>query len=212
MYNLAKLFNQFQMETNTAIVILAAGKSARLGQPKQLLPFKGKSLISHCVEIAGKVAENVIVVTGAERKRIESELKKSNVEIVFNSEWEEGMASSIRSGLTYITEKNPDIKEVIFMVCDQPFVTTDLLLKLISEKQLSSKSIVASCYSEIAGTPVIFDKSIFPELMELTGDVGARKIIIKNKDRMSTVDFPLGNVDMDTADDYKKLLMQKDLL
>lgn len=200
------------METTTAIVILAAGKSARLGQPKQLLPFKGKSLISHCVEIAGKVVEHVIVVTGAERKRIESELKSSAVEIIYNEEWEEGMASSIRSGLAYVTDRNPDINEIIFMVCDQPFVTEDLLHKLISEKRLSSKSIVASCYSEIAGTPVIFDKSIFPELAQLSGDVGARKIIIKNKDRISTVDFPLGNVDMDTADDYKKLLMQKDLL
>ncbi|WP_159473130.1 NTP transferase domain-containing protein [Dyadobacter sp. 3J3] len=200
------------METNIAIVILAAGKSARLGQPKQLLPFKGKSLISHCVEIAREVVENVIVVTGAERKRIESELKNSSVEIAHNSEWEEGMASSIRTGLTYVTVKNPGINEVIFMVCDQPFVTSDLLRKLIREKEISTRSIVASYYSEIAGTPVIFDKSIFPELMELTGDVGARKIIIKSKDRMSTVDFPLGNVDMDTADDYKKLLMQKDLL
>ncbi|GLU53807.1 nucleotidyltransferase family protein [Dyadobacter frigoris] len=200
------------MKTTIAIVILAAGKSARLGQPKQLLPFKGKSLICHCVEIARKVVENVVVVTGAERKRIESEIKNSAVEIVYNPEWEEGIASSIRSGLAYVTEKNPDINEVIFMVCDQPFVTADLLHKLIKEKELSTKSIVASCYSEIAGTPVIFDKSIFPELMELTGDMGARKIIIKSKDRMSTVDFPLGNVDMDTADDYKKLLMQKDLL
>lgn len=200
------------METTIAIVILAAGKSARLGQPKQLLPFKGKSLISHCVEIARKVVEDVVVVTGAERKRIESELKNSAVEIFYNPEWEEGMASSIRSGLNYVTKKNPDICDVIFMVCDQPFVTADLLYKLIKEKEFSTKSIIASCYSEVAGTPVLFDKSIFPELLELKGDIGARKIIIKNKDRMSTVDFPLGNVDMDTADDYKKLLMQKDLL
>lgn len=200
------------MNTSIAIVILAAGKSSRLGQPKQLLPFKGKTLLSHCVETASKVVENVIVVTGAERKRIESEIKDSGVEIVYNQEWEEGMASSIRSGLVYLNAKNPDIHGIIFMVCDQPFVTAELLQKLITEKELSTKAIVASAYSEVAGTPVIFDKSIFPELMELTGDVGARKIIIKNKERMSTVDFPLGNVDMDTADDYKKLLMQKDLL
>ena len=200
------------METDIAIVILAAGKSARLGQPKQLLPFKGKSLISHCVDIARKVVGDVVVVTGAERKRVESEIKNSGVEIVYNPEWEEGMASSIRSGLTYVTEKNPDISGVLFMVCDQPFVTVDLLHKLINEKVLSANDIIACCYSEVAGTPVLFDKSIFSELMGLTGDVGARKIIIKNKGRMSTVDFPLGNVDMDTADDYKKLLMQKDLL
>ena len=200
------------MKTTIAIVILAAGKSARLGQPKQLLPFKGKSLLGYSIETAKKVVENVVVVTGAERKRVESEIRDNVAAIVYNPEWEEGMASSIRHGLAYVTEQMPDVNEVIFMVCDQPFVTNDLLLKLIKEKELSTKSIVASCYSEVAGTPVLFDKSIFPELMELTGDVGARKIIIKNKDRMSTVDFPLGNVDMDTADDYKKLLMQKDLL
>jgi molybdenum cofactor cytidylyltransferase len=200
------------MEITPTIVILAAGKSSRLGQPKQLLPFKGKSLIHHCVEIAGKVVEKVIVVVGAERQRIESELKDSAVQIVYNPEWEEGMASSIRAGLTFATEKDPFVNDIIFMVCDQPYVTVDLIKKLIKEKEISSKSIVASHYSEIAGTPVIFDKTIFPELLALTGDVGARKIILRNSDKTSTIDFPLGNIDMDTPDDYKKLLMQRDLI
>lgn len=200
------------METTTAIVILAAGKSSRLGQPKQLLPFKGKSLINHCIEIAKKVAIDVIVVTGAEQKRIENEIKNRGARILFNKDWEEGMASSIRLGLSYLIEQKPDVENVIFMVCDQPYVTPDLLQNLIKVKISSTKNIVASRYAEIAGTPVLFDTSIFPELLELKGDIGARKIIIKNPDRVTTVDFPLGSVDMDTADDYKKLLAQKDLL
>jgi molybdenum cofactor cytidylyltransferase len=200
------------MQTNTAIIILAAGKSSRLGQPKQLLPFKGKSLLSHCIETAKKVSEHVLVITGAEKIRIESEIKNSAVTVVHNPEWEEGMASSIRKGLSYTMENLKHVTSLIFMVCDQPFVTTGLLQNLIKENQETSKSIVASYYSEIAGTPVLFNQSIFPELLELTGDIGARKIIAKHKDRLATVPFPLGNVDMDTADDYRKLLMQKDLL
>lgn len=200
------------MQTTTAIIILAAGKSSRLGHPKQLLPFKGKSLLNYCIETAKNVAENVIVITGAEKTRIESEIKSSTVTIVHNPEWEEGMASSIRHGLSYLTDNLQNITSVILMVCDQPFVSVELLHNLIIEQEKTSKSIVASYYSEIAGTPVLFDKSIFPELMELTGDIGARKIITRHKDNLATVAFPLGNVDMDTAEDYRKLMMQKDLL
>jgi molybdenum cofactor cytidylyltransferase len=203
---------QNHMQTATAIIILAAGKSSRLGHPKQLLPFKGKSLINHCIETAKKVSAHVLVITGADKMRIESEIKNSAVTISHNPEWEEGMASSIRHGLSYLNENLQNITSVIFMVCDQPFVSVELLQNLIIEQEKTHKSIVASYYSKVAGTPVLFDKSIFPELMELTGDTGARKIITRHKDKLTTVAFPLGNIDMDTADDYKKLMMQKDLL
>lgn len=200
------------MNTTIAIVILAAGKSSRLGQPKQLLPFKGKSLLKHVVQVARQISEKVFVVIGSDKKRMEAEIKNEAVDIVFNEAWEEGMASSIRCGLAAVTEKIQDLNSVIFMVCDQPFVTTGLLQNLIREKEKSGKNIVASAYAEIAGTPVLFDKSVLPELMELQGDIGARKIIVKNKDRVATIDFPLGKVDMDTAEDYRKLLLQKDLI
>jgi molybdenum cofactor cytidylyltransferase len=195
-----------------AIVILAAGRSSRLGQPKQLLPFKGTTLIGHCITTARNVAENVIVVTGAGKMQVDAEVGKTGVVLIHNEAWEEGMASSIRCGLSYLTEHFTETNSVIFMVCDQPFVTAELLQDMIREKERSGKAIVASFYSDITGTPVLFDKTIFPELMALKGDIGARKIILKDKERTATVAFPLGNVDMDTADDYKKLLMQKDLI
>ncbi|MDQ6479177.1 nucleotidyltransferase family protein [Dyadobacter sp. LHD-138] len=200
------------MNPTIAIVILAAGKSSRLGQPKQLLPFKGKSLLIHVVQIAKQVSENVFVIIGSDKKKMEAEIKNEAVDTVFNEAWEEGMASSIRCGLLRATEKIQDLGSVIFMVCDQPFVTTGLLQNLVQEKERSGKAIVASAYAEIAGTPVLFDKSVWPELMELQGDIGARKIIVKNKERVATIDFPLGKVDMDTAEDYRKLLLQKDLI
>lgn len=200
------------MHTETAIVILAAGRSSRLGQPKQLLPFKGKSLLLHIIQTAKKVSDKIYVILGADSTRIQTDIKSCGAKIVFNEEWEEGMASSIRCGLAVLMSDLPDLESAIFMVCDQPFVTSDLLESLIKEKDLSGKSIIASAYSEIAGTPVLFDGSIFSELMELKGDIGARKIIQKSTYRLATVDFPLGKVDMDTAEDYKKLLAQKDLM
>lgn len=199
------------MHPQTAVVILAAGSSSRLGQPKQLLPFKGKSLLAHSILTAKKVTHAVVVITGADHTRIEADIRDCNVKSVFNEAWEEGMASSIRCGLSVLKNDFPGLKSAIVMVCDQPFVTSGLLENLIKEQELSGKSMVASAYSDIAGTPVLFEESIFPELLELKGDTGARKIIAKNKDRLATVDFPLGNVDMDTADDYKKLLARKDL-
>ena len=200
------------MHTDTAIVILAAGKSSRLGQPKQLLPFKGKSLLQHMIHTAGAVSKDVIVITGANAFSIESDIKKSGARTVFNKDWEEGMASSIRCGVMEIRTHLPELQAAIFMVCDQPFVTQQLLEDLIREQELSGKSIVASAYSDIAGTPVLFTENIFPELLELEGDTGARRIIAKIKERIATVSFPLGNVDMDTPEDYKKLLLQKDLI
>lgn len=200
------------MKSNIPIVILAAGKSSRLGQPKQLLPFKGKYLINHCIKVAQKVSDTVIVVTGAEHERIDPVIQETGVLSTFNEQWEEGMASSIRHGLsTAITQsENPD--QVIFMVCDQPFVTEVLLESLLTKHASSGKDIVGSSYAGITGTPVLFDKTVFPELMELRGDVGARKIIIRDQERVCSVEFALGNVDMDTADDYKKLMMQKNLM
>jgi molybdenum cofactor cytidylyltransferase len=200
------------MNTTIPIVILAAGKSSRLGQPKQLLPFKGKSLLNHTIQTAQQVTDHVIVVIGSDRKRIEAEIRNQTVDIVFNEAWEEGMASSIRCGVSRVNEKIQDLRSVIFMVCDQPYVTSHLLQNLIREKENSDKHIIASAYADIAGTPVLFDKSILNELMDLQGDIGARKIIAKNKERVATVNFPLGKVDMDTAEDYKKLLLQKDLI
>jgi len=200
------------METNAAIIILAAGKSSRLGQPKQLLPFKGNSLLGHVIHTAKHLSDEVIVVTGANQFSVESEIKNSGVSVVFNHEWEEGMASSIRCGLAFAQNKTPDLQSALFMVCDQPFVSKELLQNLFDKRKSSGKSIIASTYADIAGTPVLFDARIFPELMKLQGDIGARKIIVKYSDQVETVDFPLGKVDMDTAEDYKKLLLQKDLI
>ena len=188
--------------------MLAAGKSSRLGKPKQLVLFNGKSLLKHGVEVAIDVTtEPVIVVLGANPELLEKELVDKPVTMVINKEWEEGMASSIRCGLKKLLEITPNADAAVIMVCDQPFVTAELLTGLIEKYRETQKPIVASSYENSRGTPALFDKSIFALLIELKGDSGAKKIMKEHPDWVSEVEFPLGKIDIDTKED--EALLQK---
>ncbi|WP_276502344.1 nucleotidyltransferase family protein [Terrimonas pollutisoli] len=192
---------------NCAIIILAAGASTRLGRPKQLLPFNGKSLLENAVDTANEAEANpVIVVLGANAALSEKEIDEKKVHIVENKEWKEGMATSIRCGLGTLQHIAPSADGVILMVCDQPHVSSALLNELITLQKKTASPIVTSQYKDVAGPPALFHKSVFPELQALKGDAGARKIVEKYQDNLATVSFEKGNVDIDTEDDYKALI------
>ena len=194
-----------------AIVILAAGVSKRLGSPKQLLAYKGQNLLRHAVDTALETqCQSVFVVLGANIDLLKKELKDKPVIIIENKSWEEGMASSIRAALQNITATILRTESVIFMVCDQPFVNSSLLLNLLATKQQSGLPIVASKYAGKMGTPALFHKSFFSALMELKGDKGAGKLISDNADKVAAVDFPEGITDIDTAADYELLKKEND--
>ena len=188
------------------IVILAAGTSARLGTPKQLLSYKGKNLLRHSVDAALETGcQSVFVVLGANIELLRKELKDKPVIIIENTSWEEGMASSIRCALENITRTILRPDSIIFMVCDQPFITTSLLLSLLEKRNETGRPIVASSYGDKSGTPALFHKSFFPALMQLKGDAGARKIIQHYSNEVATVLFPEGAIDIDTLADYEAL-------
>jgi molybdenum cofactor cytidylyltransferase len=190
-----------------AIIILAAGKSNRLGSPKQLLQYKGKGLLQNAVEAALKTDNHaVIVITGANASLIEKELIDYPVKKVFNENWQDGMASSILCGLTYAESILPDLEAVLFMACDQPFVDGDLLNNLIEKQKATGTPITACVYEEVTGIPAIFHKSIFPGLKTLEGDSGAKKIIMHHADKTVTLLFQQGKIDIDTKIDYENLL------
>ena len=92
------------------------------------------------------------------------------------------------------------------MVCDQPFVDEQLLNNIAQTKSESGKGIVASSYKDTLGTPVLFNKTYFPELLALQGQEGAKKLIFKHKEDVAAVPFPLGYFDIDTAEDYNSLI------
>ena len=195
----------FYIMKNAAIILLAAGSSSRFGEPKQLAKFNGRSLINHALAEAENVIKDIIIVVGANASLIKKEIENNNVHVVYNKDWEEGMSSSIRCGLSFLLIEKPFINAVIFMVCDQPFVTSSLLKKLITSYEENNKSIIASGYNNTIGTPVLFDKLFFPELIALKGKFGAKKIIEQNIESTITIPFPSGNIDIDTKEDYENL-------
>lgn len=188
------------------IVILAAGSSSRLGQPKQLLEFQGITLIQHIAQIAVKAVEKpVVVILGANFSLIHAQLTHLPVHIVNNPDWSQGMTSSIRKGLIAMQYFSPETEGVIFAVCDQPYITSDLFLEMISVGNQSQKPIVASIYNNIPGTPVLFKKEYFEVLLALKDNEGARKVLQRHPESVETVPFPLGIFDVDTMQDYVAL-------
>lgn len=188
-----------------AIVILAAGSSSRFGYAKQLAKYNTESFIKHALSEAIRTEKNIIVVLGANAEIIKKEIQDTPARLVFNKDWEEGMSSSIRCGLSDLLREDAAIDAAIFMVCDQPFVSSSLLNELITKYEETKKPIVASAYKDTIGTPVLFDKTFFPVLLELKGQAGAKKIISQNPDSTITISFPLGYIDIDTEDDYNAL-------
>ena len=190
-----------------AIIILAAGNSSRLGEPKQMLKYQGKTLIRHVTEeaLAAKSAA-VIVVTGFNAALIEEELSTLSYHTIYNQIWESGMASSLVAGINELVTLHPNIAGAIFAVSDQPFVNAKLFNELIAEATKTNFGIVASSYGNTSGTPVLFSRKYFPELLNLYGADGAKKLVARFADDVTSISFPLGDIDIDTQEDYQKLL------
>lgn len=186
------------------IVILAAGTSRRLGIPKQLLQFRGDSLLNNAIKTASQVKANaVVVVLGAEAEILQRGIKAATIH---NPQFQEGMASSIRCGVQYMMDFEVPIDHIILMVCDQPHVDAAHILALIAKHQATGAKIVASFYEDRKGVPALFDQTLFPELLSLTGDMGARRIIEKYDADTAVVPFPLGAIDIDTDEAYQALI------
>ena len=191
---------------NIGIVILAAGSSSRLGEPKQLLDYDDKNLLQHTIDTAYySESETVIVVLGANANLIENKIDKKEAHIIENKEWKEGMASSVRTGLNELLKISPETDAVIFMVCDQPHISGIIIDGLIRIQRNSGKSMVTCDYGEAIGPPALFHRSLFNELMQLKGDVGARKIIQQHQDEVAKLLFTEGKIDIDTKEDYDTL-------
>ena len=184
-----------------AIIILAAGSSSRLGRPKQLLEINGKTLLQKAIETALKISKNVIVVLGGNEKLIRPTISDFPIQIVLNENWEEGMSSSIRSGMESFTWKN--INGTLIMLSDQPFVNVLLLEKLITVFEEKKSLIVSSEYEGKLGVPAIFDSSLFEKLKKLKGQKGAKALIMNYANQVARVAFEKGKIDIDTEEDWE---------
>lgn len=189
-----------------SIILLAAGSSSRFGSPKQLAKIGLESFIQHAISESIKITGNAIVVLGANYDAIKKDIQNFPVELEYNKDWEEGMSSSIRCGLSASLNRDPLTEAVIFVVCDQPFLSSEIIEELIEKYESTKKPIIACSYNKTAGTPVLFDKKYFDALLNLKGPSGAKEIILQNEEETARISFPLGSVDIDTKDDYNKLL------
>jgi molybdenum cofactor cytidylyltransferase len=188
-----------------AIVILAAGSSTRMGSPKQNLNYNGQTLLQSAVQSALAAAETVLIILGANRENIEYSIKDQAVNILPNPNWAEGMASSISLAITELQTNYPQVTSAILMLCDQPHVNEELLRKLIDTANQTDKSIIASAYKDTLGVPVLFKAKYFPYLLALQGEEGAKNLLIMHADDVQSIPFPLGAVDIDTAEDFERL-------
>lgn len=193
-------------ETPIAAVLLAAGGSARFGQPKQLLEWEGRPLIAHLADTAWAAGLSpVVVILGAEAERIAPALAGRPVRILHNYRWAAGLGSSVSLGVAAL----PESPAAIFLQVDQPFVSPRLLRALAERWRTASPrpGIVVPTWEDRPGSPVLFDRTLFPELAQLPADVGGRALFKTHAERLLAypVDDPLLLADADTPADYARL-------
>ena len=184
-------------------VILAAGASTRMGTPKQLLPLGGKPLIVRAVEVAlASPAWPVVVVLGAHAEKIRPALARLPVLIAENPAWAEGMAASIRAGLTTLRQFSSKLDAALFALCDQPAFSADVIAQLVAAQRTTGRSIVAAHYGNRHAAPALFLREHFETLIHLTGEEGARALLNDDPNRIATVDLPALALDLDTPEDF----------
>ena len=192
-----------------SVIILAAGAARRMKQAKMLLTFEHSTILQTILARAKDIEPDTIcVVTGFYHKEILQIIHDEQVHFIFNEQWEEGMSGSIKKGLSYLVQQNPELQSVLIMVADQPYITSALLKEMITLQEQGQKGIIAASYAGIHGTPVLFRKNYFSSLENLVGDKGARSILQHYPDDLVTVGFPLGEIDIDTEEDYKKIVLK----
>lgn len=193
--------------SSLGVVILAAGASKRLGRPKQLLTYHNTTLLQHTIDSANSLeALAKLIILGAQAEKIAIQIDTKSFEVVINEHWANGLSSSIEAGLTILRKNHPTIKNVLFVLSDQPYLTHDHLKKLLSKHQDDEPCITGSFYANQVGVPIVFSYHYFDELLTLDGDQGARKIVAKYPYSIQSVPFEKGEIDVDTEEDYQNLI------
>ena len=188
-----------------ACILLAAGASRRLGTPKQLLRLRGETLLRRTVRLAHESGFGpVCVVLGSGAETLRLELGDSRCEWIENQSWQQGMSSSLRTGLQHLLTTTPALRHLLVLVCDQPELSSEILRELRTASVERPDSIIASAYAGRLGVPAIFPSAFFAMLTRIEGDSGARSVIEHACEQTISIDFPKGAVDVDTMDDAQR--------
>ncbi|MBM7622515.1 molybdenum cofactor cytidylyltransferase [Sporohalobacter salinus] len=187
-------------------IVLAAGMSTRLGEPKQLLSIGKRTIIEEVINnLLATEVEEVIVVLGYQASQVKKLIAGQEVEICYNKDYKLGQSTSLKEGLSSI---NDDCRAILCMLGDQPLVKKETINQLINEFEAGTELIVAPEYKGRRGNPVIFSADLKSEMLEISGDQGARELIYKYYNQIKLVEVEDQGVifDIDTKEDYLKLL------
>jgi molybdenum cofactor cytidylyltransferase len=192
-----------------AAIVLAAGASKRFGRPKQLLSVAGTTMIEHVLHVVRATSvEEVVVVLGHSAAQIVQRIP-AWCRIALNEDWETGISSSIRVGLEAI---NGDVEAVLFVLADQPHVTSEGIERILQAYYGSMNPIVVPAYHGQRAPPVLFDHSLFSELKGLRGDMGGRQVIARFANQVLAVEMQSSDMffDIDTPTDYEEFLKRNE--
>jgi molybdenum cofactor cytidylyltransferase len=191
---------------SVGVVLLAAGDSTRMGEPKQLLQFQGRSLLRRAAEAACESGcSPVVVVLGSNAPQLRREIDDLPVSIVINERWHRGIGSSIKCGVGALNKAVGDSCSVLIMLCDQPLITAAELRRLRAAQAGSAEAVCVSSYAGTVGPPVIVGWQRVPELLELPDEKGAKELWIRSPASVIAVDVPEGATDIDRPEDYQRL-------
>jgi molybdenum cofactor cytidylyltransferase len=190
------------------VVILAAGGSSRFGSPKQLIRYQGRSLLQRSLHVANEVAGSAVtVVLGAHAADITATLPTSGLTLIVNRDWQEGIASSIRTGIARLPGA---CDGALLLLADQPLVQPESLSRLAAQWRREPRTIVASRYgsaalNDVTGVPAVFPRWCFPDLLALRGDQGARALFHRYAEHVRRIELPEAAVDIDRPEDLLEL-------
>jgi len=193
--------------SDTAIAILAAGGSGRMGRPKQLLRFAGTTLLRSTVQAAADSGCSAcVVVLGARAEAMRPELAGLSVEAVINDDWARGIGTSIRRGIAHLAAHPNPPRAVMLMLADQPLVTGEVLRRLLAAHGAGDKPVTVSTYAGTLGPPVIVNAEYFPALLDLPDAAGAKMIWTSRPEIVHHEPCPEAELDVDTPADYERAL------
>ncbi len=211
-----------QQKHSTAAIILAAGSSSRMGggRHKLLLPLEGRPVLAHVIDATlASQARPIVIVLGHQAEHMRTQLTpytaSPEIIIVENPDYLQGMSTSMRIGIEEIISygyrkfsMRESIDSVLILLGDQPLITSHSIDALITAWRTGGRRIMAPLYAGKRGNPLIFDASLLPELMAVTGDEGGRSVVERHKQELSTIELGdiIANYDVDTWEAYQQVV------
>jgi molybdenum cofactor cytidylyltransferase len=197
--------NMNRQATRVAAIVLAAGMSRRMGTPKQLLQLGGKTLLQRTLDnVRGSAVDEIVLVLGSAADEVRRQLGPDGMRVVVNPDFQQGMGTSLRTGLAALSES---MLGAFIVLADQPFVRSSTLDRMIAYRQKCASQILIPLYKGFRGNPVLLDRSVFSELMSLTGDIGCRAIFGSHTESIHKLPVDDAGIllDIDSAEDWERI-------